>query len=108
MSLILEVTVLRGWSRGFVFMVKVQGLAMTFRMGSRHWDLASESPSGLGTPARIFEGDAWGCSEVSQGLCKPLGMAQSCAHHTDGQPDAWEQDGWQEVCAALEPRPPAF
>lgn len=32
-SLILEVTVLRGWSGGFVFMVKVRGLAMTFSMG---------------------------------------------------------------------------
>ena len=78
-------------------MVKVRGLAMTFRMGSRHWDLASESPPGLGTPARIFGGEAWGCSEVSQGLCKPLGMAQSCAHYTDGQPDTWEQDGRKSV-----------
>ena len=52
-------------------MVKVRGLAMTFRMGSKHWVLASERPPGLGTPARIFGGEAWGCSEVSQGLCKP-------------------------------------
>ena len=77
-------------------MGKVLALAKIFRMGSRHWDLVSGSP-GLGTPARIFGGEAWGCLEVSQGLCKPLGMAQSCAHFTDGQPDAWEQGGRKSV-----------
>lgn len=74
------------------------GLAMTFRMGSRHWDFASGSPLGLvqNPSGPLGVGPGISQEHLGDSCVIPWGLQTpepgSAPHVTDGQPDAWGQD----------------